>query len=457
MKYFMGIIKKNVVLGSLIFFIWLTVAVSLRFSNNILSLFPTIQTWQSIVHFNTAWNNFGGVIYLDWIENITGDGVFLTWSNINCSKKMKWIYFNNQRWKRFWPLDQASLVKLQSMDSSYSNLTISWWFYTNCASWRNSTAVAWQITHNWRWKIFKLIAGVQMNTNNTYTLSYSNSLQYTWWILSGKIFDNYWWIANIFSTWSQGFQTWSDIIITWSSPQTVIQNNVWWGWWASIVKDICKYSSTKKNLPGANDDWVDFSPSYYDKTCWIPPSLQSDNTIVDWNIEWSSYSAELNKAYLYAYRAAITTVWDINRADMMWLLLRKHMAKMISQYAINVLKMTPNEDIQCNFTDMWDEDIEMQESAKTACQLWLMWLKSDWTPSDKFKPKWIVTRAQFGTALSRLLYWNTHNAADSKNWYWSHLKALRSSGIMNNISKPSISEKRWYVMLMLMRAWIPKI
>jgi hypothetical protein len=223
---------------------------------------------------------------------------------------------------------------------------------------------------------------------------------------------------------------------------------LWW-WSRKVKKDNCEYNSTKNNLPWANEEWIDYSESYYDKDCW-----ENYDAIYDWSIEWSSYWDELNKAYLYSYRAWITTIPDINRADMMWWLYRKHMAKMISNYAINVLWKIPDESVECNFVDMDYEDTEMQQYAIMSCQLWLMWLKSDWTPSNKFYPGGIVTRSQFGTALSRLLYWDSHNASVGENRYEQHLTALKNNAIMTQISNPNMTEKRWYVMLMLMRAWI---
>ena len=81
-----------------------------------------------------------------------------------------------------------------------------------------------------------------------------------------------------------------------------------------------------------------------------------------------------------------------------------------------------------------------------------MGLKSDWTPNTVFSPAGIVTRAQFGTMLSRLLYGNKYNApAVWTDYYSPHLKALKLNGIMNNIDKPWNFELRWNVMIMMQR------
>jgi hypothetical protein len=44
--------------------------------------------------------------------------------------------------------------------------------------------------------------------------------------------------------------------------------------------------------------------------------------------------------------------------------------------------------------------------------------------------------------LSRVLYGETYNSKDAKNRYKSHLNALKTNGIMNDISKPTMIEKR---------------
>jgi hypothetical protein len=65
-------------------------------------------------------------------------------------------------------------------------------------------------------------------------------------------------------------------------------------------------------------------------------------------------------------------------------------------------------------------------------------------------PNGLVTRAQFGTVLSRALYGDANNGGDP--WYVAHLAALKDAGIMSNISTPNALEIRGYVMLMMQRA-----
>ncbi|MEI6672488.1 MAG: hypothetical protein WCL02_03930 [bacterium] len=69
---------------------------------------------------------------------------------------------------------------------------------------------------------------------------------------------------------------------------------------------------------------------------------------------------------------------------------------------------------------------------------------------SKFNPDAVVTRAQFGTVLSRALYGDMYN--EGTPYYSNHLQALKQAGIMTNISNPDATEVRGYVMLMMMRA-----
>jgi len=69
--------------------------------------------------------------------------------------------------------------------------------------------------------------------------------------------------------------------------------------------------------------------------------------------------------------------------------------------------------------------------------------------STTFNPSGTVTRAQFGTILSRALYGTMYE--NSEIYYIDHLDALHTNGIIKN-TDPNLKETRGNVMLMLMRA-----
>ncbi len=195
--------------------------------------------------------------------------------------------------------------------------------------------------------------------------------------------------------------------------------------------------------------------------CSISDTNSGDNSIIwggdlydfdkIWDISGSPYSAELNLAYLYAYNMWITSMDNIEDANMEWSLIRSHMAKMLVERSIAVKWLEINTEITCAFDDIdslqWED---LYGFVIQACQMWLMWLDSEWNPVDSFYPNEIVTRAQFGTVLSRSIWGDYYNGWVP--YYADHLDMLNAISVMNDISDPYMEEQRWYVMLMLLRA-----
>ena len=156
-----------------------------------------------------------------------------------------------------------------------------------------------------------------------------------------------------------------------------------------------------------------------------------------------SYSPELQDAYQFAFQNSITTMDSIDKADMNGWLTRIAMAKMLANYAMNILGKKPANTIVPKFPDVSEKlDDEYNWAVTLAYQLWIMWI---WI--EKFRPYDLVTRAEFGTALSRMLFWDV----DSDPYYALPLLKLNVEWIINN-TNPNLQEKRWYVMLMLMRS-----
>ena len=158
------------------------------------------------------------------------------------------------------------------------------------------------------------------------------------------------------------------------------------------------------------------------------------------------YTREYNNAYRFSSENGITTAISIENANMGWELTRIAMAKMLSNYAISVLWKTPNFEKSCNFDDVSSELNKKYDNWVTlACQLGIMGVGI-----NNFRPYESVTRAQFGAALSRMLYGISDWAV---NYYEPHLNRLAAEGVINNID-PKRMETRWNVMLMLMRSAI---
>jgi hypothetical protein len=74
---------------------------------------------------------------------------------------------------------------------------------------------------------------------------------------------------------------------------------------------------------------------------------------------------------------------------------------------------------------------------------------------EDFLPNKQVSRAEFGTILSRLLWWDKYNEIDTEEtpFYEKHLAALKELWIMTQIENPlNRLELRQWVWVMLKRA-----
>ena len=208
-------------------------------------------------------------------------------------------------------------------------------------------------------------------------------------------------------------------------------------WWGGSSKSTTKTAETKANT------W---------DTAKVD-NAKTDNKVTDNNTNDNTktpayndkYSQEFNDAYQFAYKNGITTMPSIEEADMEWTLTRIAMAKMLSQYAINVLGKTPDTTkVVPAFPDVTAQmDADYNNGVTLAYQLWIMWIGI-----DKFRPDDLVTRAEFATALSRLLF----NTPDGEwAYYETHLAKLMEEKIITN-NNPDLQELRGYVMIMLMRS-----
>ena len=162
------------------------------------------------------------------------------------------------------------------------------------------------------------------------------------------------------------------------------------------------------------------------------------------------YTQEFQEAYEFAKEKWITTMPTIQEAQMDWKLTRIAMAKMLSQYAINVLWQKPANIVTPKFNDVTDkQNSDYDDWVSLAYQLWIMWQNM---PNNKFRPDDGVTRAEFATALSRMLYHTSDwEYKSTDKYYTNHMKKLVQEKIITN-DDAKMKELRWYVMIMLMRS-----
>lgn len=191
-------------------------------------------------------------------------------------------------------------------------------------------------------------------------------------------------------------------------------------------------------------------PDYFkvDGAAWRV--YRSDSTYSGTGYSWTgyygnSYPTEMLDAYSFAYENWITTASNIDEARIYSPLTRWAMAKMLVKYAMNTLWMQPDTSRWVpSFGDYTNElDKQYDYAITLSYQLWIMWQNAQY-----FRATDSVTRAEFATALSRMLY----KTPDGNPYYISHLNKLREEWIIDKIGDPYSLMLRWYAMLMLMRS-----
>ena len=317
------------------------------------------------------------------------------------------------------------------------------WFTYNSWDTRNVTSgmIAWD--ESLRLRLYYV--------RNSYKVSYDSK----WWDFVPDSMVKYGGIIprpNIIKSWYV-FNGWSGVDIM--PAYDVLLEAVWqekkddthkdWssGWSWTWRKKLKKSSNENTN----NHDW--------EKT-------HGSASVLTWKVfTWKAvvtdedrakYSDEIIKSYEWAYENEITTIGSFNRANPDWTITRWYMAKLIVNYVTNVLwRETPlDTPTSCNWTDNDWESSEIKFYAEKACALWVMWIKM-----EKFQPNKIVSRAEFGTLLSRILWWNKYDVENPTRYnlyYIKHLNELKKNGIMIQIENPLMrNELRKWIWVMLRR------
>ncbi len=240
---------------------------------------------------------------------------------------------------------------------------------------------------------------------------------------------------------------------------------IWWTW--SNLENLeievvipektrwdLEYTANWRKVEQKSDDKYSWWGS---RTSQAPESIEDNETKADekeynnWKTQGNSienydsdYSLEENEAYQFAYNNWITTMPSVVKANMYGSLNRIAMAKMLSNYAINVLWKKPSNIAVPEFSDVTQElEADYWWAVSLSYQLWIMWINI-----SEFRPFDVVTRWEFATALSRMLFWITDGDV---LYYEPHIKKLFEKKIIS-ITNPNLKELRWYVMIMLMRS-----
>lgn len=205
---------------------------------------------------------------------------------------------------------------------------------------------------------------------------------------------------------------------------------------------------TTANNSASNNSSTEESESSQNST-WL--SITTNNNC---SIEGSTYSEEINAAYIRACENWIVESNTITWAKLWDVLNRAEMAKIISIFDISYFDSLPNKNKDCSAfsksIEWYSQD--MQNYMITSCQLERMWIHSTtYEPLQDFMPSKSVSRAEFWTVLSRILWWRSYEAGENSKYYVEHLNQLKEIWVLTNID-PNLVEYRSYVILMIYRA-----
>ena len=292
---------------------------------------------------------------------------------------------------------------------------------------------------------------------DTFTLLNPTKEWYTflWWTLNGQATPQ----VNVeiiqWTRWNLEFTA------NWQkSEEPSWGSSSWWGKRVPSSDQDHGAADDKKTDDKKSEDVTDdtYKPDSQQKDVLDNDENKSDKSDISDNIELQAdtpsetqvqYTNEQKESYSFAKSNWITTTSSIKEAKMNTSLKRIEMAKMLSYYAINVLWQEPDTSKWIvKFNDVSNKmDKQYDNWVTLSYQLWIMWQNM---PKNNFRPNDEVTRAEFVTALSRMIY-NTQDWKWKVKYYEPHMAKLYNEWIISN-TNPKMKEKRWYVMTMLMRS-----
>lgn len=245
----------------------------------------------------------------------------------------------------------------------------------------------------------------------------------------------------------------------WNNDNTNSNNNgngySWWGGWGSWWSSSNNSSNDSKDNTNNTSKDSSSSNNTNDEELVLSWEVENDDIMEvkkaeTCSIEWSTFSEEENQAYLRACEKWIIIADNIMKANMNRNLTRAELAKMMSVYSEQLLGRSRVISGSANYPDVNDNLGDLAYYIQEWYKLQIMWIHANGSALSKFSPSSLVTRWEFGTVFSRVLYGNGNNINSSK-YYEKHLQALKNAGILEN-TNPKLKETRWWVIIMLYRS-----
>ena len=184
---------------------------------------------------------------------------------------------------------------------------------------------------------------------------------------------------------------------------------------------------------------------------------EQEKKVYSWEVDipncstqYSQFASEQNDAYLWACQHNITTMRTIQEARLDQPLTRAELAKIMSVYAMKEYHLKPLITGAANYKDVNTDLGDLADYIQIAYQLQIMGINADGTPMQAFEPHKLVSRAEFATVLSRVIWGNKHDIAGDDR-YSAHLQALKKYEIITSDVPANWWELRGRALLMLHR------
>jgi uncharacterized repeat protein (TIGR02543 family) len=137
------------------------------------------------------------------------------------------------------------------------------------------------------------------------------------------------------------------------------------------------------------------------------------------------------------------------------ILTRGELAVLISNFMRNILNKPYTFDPACKgslYADYTSWPSNQSDYIEQACSLGVMGRRNaDGAILEAFRASDPVTRAEFATVLSRVLYGDQYNGDDGGKRYAKHLQVMNDNGYINDISNPFMNEIRWFALIIMYR------
>ena len=258
------------------------------------------------------------------------------------------------------------------------------------------------------------------------------------------------WLASLVRTLNPNLsplQVKNLIMENWDSNSNFQRNTVSWKT-INVKKTLDAVSNTSNSNSNSNRSYSNQNynnTSSRDSIDDFLSNMFGDNSNYWYTYNEPQYSSEMQDAFDFAINNWLISASTIYSADMDWYLTRIWMAKILSQFAINIAWMKPDYNKYNTYYDVSESlDEQYDNWALLAYQLWIMWIDTHY-----FRPYDYVTRAEFATAVSRMVY-NTEDWRNNRAYYEPHLNKLRDEWILTN-TNPNRIEKRWLALIILNR------